>query len=103
MSSVAAAGVVAEAQRPPAGLKSPLLADFLRLWPAESPRVTYPLHHHEAEVMYLPLSGTTGWKLGAHPGGGAGARECDSSSVERKSRDADQRDRVAGVVSVAQR
>lgn len=153
MSSVAAAGVVAEAQRLLAGLKSPLLADFLRLWPtgppratdaapaslpglrhlpaatrrappfsapfagalaaaasaltwrrsytqaivgAEfwdnygwtelvglssaahserlacgimllGPRVTYPLHHHEAEEMYVPLSGTADWKLGAHP------------------------------------
>jgi mannose-6-phosphate isomerase-like protein (cupin superfamily) len=31
------------------------------------PRVTYPLHHHEAEEMYVPLSGTADWKLGSHP------------------------------------
>jgi quercetin dioxygenase-like cupin family protein len=31
------------------------------------PRVTYPLHHHEAEELYLPLSGTADWKLGANP------------------------------------
>jgi len=29
--------------------------------------VTYPLHHHEAEEMYVPLSGTADWKLGLHP------------------------------------
>lgn len=153
MNSSSAAGVVAEAQQLLAGLKSPLLAEFLRLWPlgppraveaapalipglrhlpatahlapsfsapfaaalaaaahtltwrrsytpavvgaqfwdnygwtelvglnspAHSerlacgimllgPRVTYPLHHHEAEEMYVPLSGTADWKLGAHP------------------------------------
>jgi quercetin dioxygenase-like cupin family protein len=31
------------------------------------PRVIYPLHHHEAEEMYVPLSGTADWKLGRHP------------------------------------
>ncbi len=153
MSSTAVAGVVAEAQRLLAGLKSPLLADFLRLWPSGppramdaspaavpglrhlpaamlrappfsapfagalaaaahaltwrrsytpaevgaefwdnygwtelvglnspahserlacgvmllGPRVTYPLHHHEAEEMYVPLSGTADWKLGSRP------------------------------------
>jgi mannose-6-phosphate isomerase-like protein (cupin superfamily) len=29
--------------------------------------VTYPLHHHEAEEIYVPLSGTADWKVGAHP------------------------------------
>jgi quercetin dioxygenase-like cupin family protein len=153
MNSSGVAGVVAEAQHLLAGLKSPLLAEFLRLWPlgrprvvdaapasipglrhlpaaahlapsfsapfaaalaaaahtltwrrsytpaivgaqfwdnygwtelvglnspAHSerlacgimllgPRVTYPLHRHEAEEMYVPLSGTADWKLGAHP------------------------------------
>ncbi len=31
------------------------------------PGVIYPLHHHEAEEMYVPLSGTADWKLGRHP------------------------------------
>jgi quercetin dioxygenase-like cupin family protein len=30
-------------------------------------RVTYPLHHHEAEEIYVPFSGTAEWKLGRHP------------------------------------
>jgi quercetin dioxygenase-like cupin family protein len=153
VSSTGAAGVFAEAQRLLDGLKSPLLAEFLRLWPTGAPRaalapaasipglrhlpaathrappfsapfagalaaaahtlawrrsytpaevgqqfwdnygwaelvgltgpmhcerlacgimllgprVTYPLHHHEAEEMYVPLSGTADWKLGADP------------------------------------
>jgi mannose-6-phosphate isomerase-like protein (cupin superfamily) len=153
MSSTGVAEVVAEAQSLLSGLKSPLLADFLRLWPAGptgmvevgaasipslrhlpaavhrapsfsarmasalasaahtltwrrsytpavvgqefwdnygwtelvglssrahserlacgimllGPRVTYPLHHHEAEEIYVPLSGTADWKLGTHP------------------------------------
>ena len=28
------------------------------------PGVTYPLHHHEAEEMYVPLSGIADWKMG---------------------------------------
>ena len=31
------------------------------------PRVSYPLHHHEAEEIYVPLSGAAHWKLGAYP------------------------------------
>jgi quercetin dioxygenase-like cupin family protein len=31
------------------------------------PHVTYPPHHHEAEEIYVPLSGTADWKLGRHP------------------------------------
>ncbi len=30
------------------------------------PGVTYPLHHHEAEEMYVPLSGIADWKMGKH-------------------------------------
>ncbi len=31
------------------------------------PAMTYPLHHHEAEEIYVPLSGTADWKLGGQP------------------------------------
>lgn len=31
------------------------------------PHMTYPLHHHEAEEIYVPLSGTADWKLGRQP------------------------------------
>jgi len=28
------------------------------------PQVTYPSHHHEADEIYVPLSGTARWKVG---------------------------------------
>jgi quercetin dioxygenase-like cupin family protein len=31
------------------------------------PHLTYSLHHHEAEEIYVPLSGIADWKLGGQP------------------------------------
>ncbi len=32
-----------------------------------APGVTYPPHHHEADEIYVPLSGTAEWRQGAQP------------------------------------
>jgi hypothetical protein len=40
-----------------------LACGFLLLGPG----TLYPLHHHEAEEIYLPLAGTAGWQQGTAP------------------------------------